>query len=314
MNPQLAAFLASWSWEPTVLGGLALAAGLYARGWHRLRAHGARALGPWCAWCYAAGLGVVGLALLSPLSAYSGLFFFLHMIQHLLLAMVAAPLLLLGAPLLPVLWAFPLPVRRELGRLLVPGHPVERAFGALTHPLAAAPLYLANLAVWHVPALYDAAQGCTATHYLQHLLFLATALLYWWPVVHHSGGRRRLAYAPAALYLLPPLFAGNAIGALLTFADAPLYATYRLAPRVWGLSALEDQQLSRLIMWIPGGMMYLIPLCILLALMLRTEERATGGADEGLVGPGWARAPAPPPERARRALAGDTPNKPGPAW
>lgn len=295
------------------MGGLVLAAGLYARGWRRLRAHGARALAPGRAWCYAAGLGTIALALLSPLSAYSGLFFFLHMIQHLLLVMVAAPLVLLGAPMLPVLWAFPRSARRELGRLFVPGHPVQRVFSALTHPLVAAPLYLANLAVWHVPALYDAAQGYTATHYLQHLLFLGTGLLYWWPVVHPSGGRRRLEYAPAILYLLPPLFAGNAIGALLTFADAPLSATYKVAPRIWGLSALEDQQLSGLIMWIPAGMTYIIPLSILLTLLLNADGRTPPQAEARLA-LALDRGRAPRPASAGRARAAEQPHEPGPAW
>lgn len=279
MSPELAAFLASWSRDPTILVGLALAAGLYARGWRRLQARGTRVLAPWRAWCYAAALGVIGLALLSPLSSFSSLFFFLHMIQHLLLIMLAAPLLLLGAPLLPLLWALPLPARRGLGQLFAPGHPVARLFSALTHPLVAAPLYLVNLAAWHLPVLYDAAQGRTFVHDLQHVLFLGFALLYWWPVIHPTGGRRRLGYAPAILYLLPAFFEGNAIGALLTFAGAPLYATYRQAPRVWGLSALEDQQLGGLIMWVPGGMMYLIPLGILLALMLNQEERAARRAE-----------------------------------
>ena len=274
MSPALSAFLASWSWEPSLLVGLAMAAGLYTFGWRRLRRRSHDGLSVWRGWCYGGGIAALGLALLSPIGAFSGLFFFMHMIQHILLVIVAAPLLLLGAPLLPLLWAFPTDVRRGLGRLLVPGKPFHRLFHILTEPLVSAALFLGTVAVWHVPRFYDAAQGRTIVHDLEHGLFLGTALLYWWPVIHPTGGRRRLDYGAAIPYLLLPFFEGNAIGALLTFASRPLYATYQQVPRVWGLSALEDQQLAGLIMWIPGGMMYLIPILVCLALLIGRGESA----------------------------------------
>jgi cytochrome c oxidase assembly factor CtaG len=254
-------------------------------------------LAPWRGWCFAGGLASIGVALLSPIDDLGDHLFFMHMIQHLLLVEVAAPLLLLGAPLLPMLWALPRASRVALGTVLGPGDPLRTAFTLLTHPLLAVSLYVGTLAVWHLPEFYDAAQGRTAIHDLEHLLFLGTALLYWWPIIHPAGGRRRLGYAAAIPYLLPPMLVGSLIGALLTFAQHPLYSTYERAPRLWGISVVEDQQLAGLIMWVPGGLVYLLPVFVLITLLLRQEDRATEAAlDRG--GPNPGRVPAEPGARS----------------
>ena len=267
--------------------GTLLAAVLYAAGWRRLRrrAGGRAAPPPWRVGCYAGGLATLWLALLSPVATLSSLFFFLHMTQHLLLVTVAAPLIWLGAPLLPVLWALPLSVRRPLGRLFVSGKPAQQVGHFLTHPLVANVLFVGAIAFWHLPSLYDAAQGRTDIHDLEHLVLLGTALLYWWPVIHPTGGRRRLSYAAGIPYLFPAFLEGNLLGALLTFAGTSLYETYQKVPRLWGISVLQDQQLAGLIMWVPGGFVYLVPMLVLLARLFREEERAADarlGHDDGL--------------------------------
>lgn len=222
----------------------------------------------WRLWCFLGGLGTVWLALLSPIAEYDDLLFFMHMIQHLLLVLVAAPLILLGAPLLPMLWAFPRNARVELGRLFSPG-PIQTFSNAITHPLVAVTIYCTALAIWHIPSFYDAAQGRTFIHNLEHAIFLGSALLFWWPVIHPAGGRRRLGYAAGVVYFLPPMLAGSLIGALLTFAEHPLYATYEQVPRTWGISVLQDQQLAGLIMWVPGGLVFLVPVFIFLVMLFR---------------------------------------------
>jgi cytochrome c oxidase assembly factor CtaG len=271
--------LSAWSWEPGLAFLLALAGGCYTVGWRRLRRRGAATPARWRAWCFAGGMLALILALFSPIASLDEVLFSAHMLQHLLLVQVAVPLLWLGAPLLPILWAFPLRRRRAIGRWFNPAHPVHRLGHTLTSPLLAAGLFLGSVAVWHLPRLYDAAQGPTLVHQLEHLTFFGTALLYWWVIVHPSGGRRRLGYGAAIVYLLPLLLLENLIGALLTFADRPLYATYAASPGRWGLSALTDQQLAGLIMWVPGGLLLLIPVFALLSAELRAQDRAVARAE-----------------------------------
>jgi len=270
----LQAFLLSWEFEPTVIIGLMVAAGLYARGWRRLRrrGRGGRILKTWRAWCYGAGLLTVAVALLSPIGTFDSIFFFMHMTQHLLLIMVAAPLIWLGAPLLPTLWAFDRGARRRLGRLFHERNPVHRVFHFLTRAGVALTIYILVLFIWHYPPLYDAAQGRNWIHDLEHAMFLGMALLFWWPVIHPSGGTRRLGYGAAILYIFPAKIAGFVLGAALTLSSEPFYRTFLDSPSLWGLSALGDQQLGGLLMWVIGGLLYIIPLLVLVLMMMREDE------------------------------------------
>lgn len=267
-------FLLSWSFELEVVVGLLLAAGLYALGWRRLRrrGRGGRALRPWRAWCFGGGLVTVAVALLSPIATFDSLFMFMHMIQHLLLVMIAAPLIWLGAPLLPMLWAFSRPTRRRIGRLMHPRSRVHQAFHFLTRPSIALPILVLTIIAWHYPPFYDAAQGRTLIHDLEHATFFAAALLFYWPLIQPTGGKRRLTYAAGIIYLFPAKITGFVVGATLSMAQTPWYRTYIDAPRLWGLSALADQQLAGLIMWIFGGLLYIIPLLILVVMMVRDDE------------------------------------------
>jgi cytochrome c oxidase assembly factor CtaG len=213
------------------------------------------------------------VALLSPIGVFSELLFFMHMIQHLILILITAPLILLGAPLLPTLWALPRDLRVKVGLLFASRNSLGRPVGVLTHPLTTVSIYVVVMAVWHVPPLYDAAQGRTLIHDLEHFFFIASATLFWWPVIHPAGGRRRLSFAAGIPYFLPPMMEGNLIGALLVFADRPLYSAYHELPSIWGISAMQDQQLAGLIMWVPGGLFFIIPIFTLLTLMFQEEGR-----------------------------------------
>jgi putative membrane protein len=262
----------AWSLDPFVLLGVGIAAVLYARGWRYLRRHSRHVATRAQAACFGIGLGLILLALVSPIGTYDSDLFSLHMTEHLLLTVGAPPLLLLGGPLLALLWGLPNQERRGAARLLRPDGWLFHVGGSLARPQVALTLFVITFALWHVPTLYDAAQGETVIHYTEHVLFFSTALLFWWPVIHPGGGPRSLGKMAAIAYVSIPMLEGTLIGALLTFAQRPFYATYIVAPRLTGLSPLDDQQLAGLIMWIPGGVVYGVAVLWLLASVLRDEE------------------------------------------
>jgi putative membrane protein len=307
--------LTAWSWDPVVLLSVGVAGVLYTRGWRYLRRRGSRGATRSRAFYFAAGLALILLALVSPIGTYDQDLFSLHMTEHLLLTVGAPPLLLLGWPLVPLLWGLPDQERRGAARFLKPRGALFRLGSFLARPLVAVSLFVTIFALWHVPVLYDAAQGQTLVHYAEHTLFFFAALLFWWPVIHPGGGARTLGRMAAIGYVSIPMLEGTLIGALLTFAQRPFYATYLAAPRLTGLSALDDQQLAGLIMWIPGGVVYGAAILWLLAAVLRDEEAADAALDEGgpqglgllgedVVGGGLRQPPCAPVDLALELAAG----------
>jgi putative membrane protein len=253
--------------EPSVLAGVLVAGWLYGRG---LRAGWARAgrgrsgrAGR--AACFAGGLLAVLVALESPLDGWSDALFAAHMVQHLLLLAVAGPLLALGRPLLPFLWAVPEPSRRGLGAWWKAAGVPRRAWHALSRPLAAFGLHSLALWAWHVPPLYEAALATRGLHLAEHLGFLGTALLFWWTLTHAG----RAGYGAGVLYVFGMALQSTVLGALLAVARSPWYTSHLATTAAWGLSPLEDQQLAGLIMWVPGGAIYLVAALALFAAWLR---------------------------------------------
>lgn len=245
----------SWSFEPSILIGVALAAGLYAAGLIRVwRQAGLGAVvSTWRAALFGLGLVAILTALVSPVASLAPLLFSMHMAQHLLLTTVAAPLLLLGAPLVPTLFGLPRPARRATGLAFTPGAPLHTFFGWLTGPLPALGLHTLTIWAWHLPVLYEAGLRSDAIHHLQHALFLGTALIFWWPVIQPMPGRRGMSYGLSMLYLAAATIAQmKVLGGLLTFSSAPIYRHYAEVPRIWDLSALADQQIAGIMMLVGG--------------------------------------------------------------
>jgi putative membrane protein len=245
----------AWNPEPAVLLGLAAAATAYHRGLRRLWRAGPRVVTGRQAAAFAAGLAAVALALVSPLDALAAGRFAAHMVQHMVLVMVAAPLLVLGAPGLPLLLALPPGWRRRLSRL--GGHAAAGgAWRLLTRPPVAWGVHVGALWLWHLPGPYQAALASEPVHAAEHASFLASATLFWW--VGLSPGRRgRLAPGFAALYLFAAALQGSALGALLVLAPAPLYPLQAAASAPLGVAPLADQQLAGLVMWVPADLVYL---------------------------------------------------------
>jgi putative membrane protein len=281
----------AWTWEPLVLLGMGTAACWYAAGARRLwrRAGAGRALGRGHAWLFASGLLAVGLALLSPLDTLSDALFSAHMTQHLILILIAAPLLVLGRPLLPLVWALPQSWRRRAGRWWTAGPPARIALGAITLPGVVWVAHATALGFWHVPGPYGWALKNEWVHAIEHASFLLTGCLFWW-VVFQPTGRRQLGYGAAVVYVSALGAVMGAFAAVLTFARAPWYLEHLHRTAAWGLSPLEDQQLAGLIMWIPASLVYLAAVSFCFVQWLEIDGRVA--ADQPLDGPPPSKEPA----------------------
>ncbi len=260
----------AWTLDPLLLISLALLLGAYFYALGPLRRRWGvaepvdRAKVAW----FVIGWLVLALALLSPLDTLGDEFLFsAHMIQHMLIAIVAPPLLLLGIPAWMVAPLF----KRET---------VRRAARWVAHPVVAFGIFQADIWLWHAPALYDLTLANDTVHVIEHLSFFLFGLLYWLPVMSPTPAIPRMSKGFAILYLFVGCQPMVALGALLTFAAQPLYQPYVEAPRVWGLSPLADQQLGGLIMWLPSNIPYLIALSVIFFQWLAERdlaERAAAG-------------------------------------
>ena len=259
-----------WSWDPFLLGSFVVAGFVYGRGARQLwRAAGpGRGISRGRLACFFGGLGCLFVALVSPLDALSAALFSAHMLQHLLLVALAAPLVVLGRPLLAVAWAVPSSQRRHLRRVL--RAPVLRAVvDVATRPMVALALHAAALWLWHMPAFYEAALRSELVHWLEHASFFGTSVLLWHVLLGSA-----LDPGLRILYLFASATQSAVLGALLTLAPTAWYTAHDAGARAWGLDLLEDQQLAGLIMWIPGGVIYLAAALVAFAGWLGQSERA----------------------------------------
>jgi putative membrane protein len=259
---------AAWSWEPLVIIPLVLSAWLYVRGLRALWVTSCRGRGirQREALAFACGWATLTLSLVSPLHQLGGVLFTAHMAQHELLMVVAAPLLVLGRPMIPFLWALPQPWRRIVGSWSA-NAVVSGTWKLITLPLVAWAVHAVAIWVWHAPSLYQATLGSETVHTLQHVSFIGTGLLFWWTVLQGAGVR--LARPAAVIYLFTTAGHTTLLGALLTFSPRLWYPLYDATTVPWGLTPLEDQQLAGVIMWVPAGLSYLIAALALAATWLK---------------------------------------------
>ncbi len=245
-----------------VVLGVGLLALAYAIAWTRGPRTGLRFPPP-----FMAALVVLLVALNGPLHDLSDYYLFsAHMVQHLLLTLVVPPLLLAGTPG----WMADAIVER-LRRW--PG--VGGLLRAATRPVPALTIYAVALIGWHLPGPYGAALDHHRLHVIEHLVLIATALLAWWPVLSPSALLPRLHYGAQILYLFAFGIPMTVVAAMITGAEDTLYPFYAAAPRLFGLTALADQRLGGLIMWVPAG---LIPLVAFTVVFFRWVAAEAGRA------------------------------------
>ncbi len=265
----------AWPLEPGVLVPLLLMLGFYLTGVRRLRRRAGPAAFRGRVPLFVAGWIVLAIALASPLHPLGSALFSAHMLQHELVMAVAAPLLVLGQPVAPILFALPPAWRQPAGRW-AGGRRMRPVTEVLSHPLVATMLHATAVLAWHLPALYESTLRSEALHAAQHASFLITALIFWWALLR-GGARPRRGAAVIALFITTVYTGG--LGALLTISETPWYTAYGDAAEAWGLTPLEDQQLAGIIMWMPGAGPYLLAALMLMAGWIRDA----GGARRGRV-------------------------------
>jgi putative membrane protein len=265
-----------WTWDPWITGPLALSALLFAAGWRRLRARsagGRRALAARGV-LFALGWLVMAGALVSPLHEAGERSFAAHMLEHELLMLVGAPLLVLAEPLAVMLWAFPATARAAIGRVTTRA-PVRPVWRGASEPITATLLQAAALWLWHVPALFDRALASEGWHVAQHLSFIVTALLFWTAMLGRRGQRSGQvgARGVAALCLFATSVVSGALGALMAVSESPWYEGYaRLGLAPFDLTPLEDQQLAGLLMWVPGGLVHALAALVVVRTLMVTPR------------------------------------------
>jgi putative membrane protein len=252
---------------------LAGSAGLYLLGTLRLwwQAGFGRGVRRWQVICFWLGWISLAGALLSPLHALGQRLFTAHMIEHELLMIVAAPLLVLARPGSAMVWGLPTHWRSSVGAILHLSA-IARAWRFLSQPVAATALHGAALWAWHMPILYIAVLTSDGVHWLQHLTFLFTALLFWWPLLRDLDRDRAAGIAVLCLFLTT-LHTGL-LGVLLTLSRRPWYPTQSIGAADWGLTPLEDQQLAGLVMWVPAGAIYTVAALALAAVWIGRSAHA----------------------------------------
>lgn len=258
-----------WTWELSITLPLAIFAMWYLIG--SIRRENTSSL-RWRHLAFWSGWFALCVALVSPLHQLGDALFSAHMLQHEILLLVSAPLIAASHCSVTLLYALPIRKRRRIGGIIsaIERHPV---ITWITAPLCAFLLHAITLWGWHIPALYQATIESDAVHAAQHLCFFFTGLVFWSAL--YGAGRSTMSYGAAVLYTFGTAVHCSALGALLTFSTVLWYPIYADRTAAWNMTALQDQQLGGLLMWVPSGVIFILIGIVLTARWIQTSsERA----------------------------------------
>ncbi len=266
-------FVTAWDFANPLTGLLLLAVGAYVVGLIRLqrRGHGQPVSRQRVIYALT-GFALVFIALAGPLDVFAGRAFTVHMSQHLVLAMLAAPLLLAAGPVSAYMWALPEPLRLGIGQGLSKRGLLRKVAAFLVKPPVALLTFVLTFYVWHLPVAYGAALDNGILHFFEHLTMFASGIVFWWPIIGPAPLRSELSYPQRMLYLLLVVTPKALLGAILTFSGHPLYEHYVAAPDLWGMTDQEDQTIAGLLMWLPGNFVFLAALTALFFKWYEKEE------------------------------------------
>jgi putative membrane protein len=275
MDADVQSILQSWSAPLGVDLALCVTLLVYARGWFRLRSVIPNLISLRRFAAFIAGIVFVWIAIGSRLNAFDDALLTVHMVQHLLLMSIAPPLILLGAPQLPLLHGLPRSFACGVVSPILRSGPVKRAGHLIAYPafcwLAAA----LALIGWHVPAVFQLALRWNWLHEIEHACFLGAGLLFWWPVIQPWPSVARWQRWSIPLYLFCATLPCDALSAFLAFCDRVVYSSYLSAPRVFDWSPLEDQQFAAALMWVSVTIILVVPAVIITMQILAPDEART---------------------------------------
>ena len=274
MTTDAPTILGSWPVPIGVNVSLCLAALVYSIGWLRLHKVFPNLISTWRLAAFLAGIVSLWIAIGSPLEAFDDVSLSIHMVQHLLLMAVAPPLILLGAPALPLLRGLPRLIRGAVGQFL--SWPLAQRLGrVLTDPAVCWVAATVALIAWHIPAAFELALRSDSWHEIEHACFFATSLMFWLPVIQPFPSVARWPGWSIPLYLFLGTLPGGALGAFLTFCDRVLYPSYGSAPMIFHVSPLEDQVFAGALMWVFGTFVYTVPAVIITVKFLSGNTAAS---------------------------------------
>jgi cytochrome c oxidase assembly factor CtaG len=261
-----------------VTAALAATAAIYVRGWLQIRRTRPELFPLWRLAAFVGGVLSIFIAVASPLDTFSESLLFMHMAQHFVLMSMAPPLIVLGAPVVPMLRGLPRPVIRWL-RPFFATQALHRIGGFLTQPKVAWIAMNAAYLGWHIPKAYEFALASENWHNFEHACFFFTSLMFWWPVIAPWPYRQRGSRWLQLPYLLGADLVNTGLSAFLCFSGRLLYPSYGAIPRLLGLTALNDQIAAGAFMWVAGSTVFLVPAMMVTVHLLsprRTRLAAPG--------------------------------------
>jgi putative membrane protein len=259
---------------------LILEAVLYLRGWIHLRLSRVNIIPAWRVGSFLLGMFLIWLALGSPLAAFDEKLLTVHMVQHLLLMTIAPPLILVGAPIMPLLHGLPRQFVHGIIGLLFRWPPLQQFGRVITQPAFCWIAAAAALVGWHIPGAFTLGLQSEAWHIVEHACFLGTGFLFWWPVVQPWPSVPVWPRWSMLLYLFLATIPCDILSGFLVFCDRVVYPVYLVGPRQFDVSALEDQQRAAALMWTCVTIIYLIPAMILTTRLLGARSSQEVGQED----------------------------------